>query len=454
MQRIYLLFVFAVFVVCSFCGKDFVSLGRHSWRCKRKILNDSGPNQAHVNTPLLEASFERTDIVVNSSTVKCCCGKICKGIRGLKMHQRRCRITVGLHGDTFEYLEEEIADNGLNGSEDQSISDLNHLQSLQLSGFKPGIRLPKSEQQWSMANEFFKASLPMKDLSESTMPTVGPAIEHFYDIIYNYFKETCGVLDRDLNKDLDEKYSKHSSKELKKLLKSLKANESPLQEVKFVSHLLRSKLGKSNNNPIIENHDEYIAKNFWGFVKNVVSKEARLSPTFTKLQCINYFTKVLSSVLPNKRFAIPSWIPCLNQPSQPFNLDPPTYQKVTQVINRMKASASPCPLDKISVICFKRCPFLRSYLTEIIRRVWSCGEIPLEWKRACTVLAHKKGTTDDPANFRPITLQSVPLKIFTSCLRDSIFEFLQKIATLNNRFKRASRTNFQGHWSIQPNWAI
>ena len=36
---------------------------------------------------------------------------------------------------------------------------------------------------------------------------------------------------------------------------------------------------------------------------------------------------------------------------------------------------------------------------------------------------HKKGDTSDPSNFRQITLESVPLKIFTSCLRDVIFSF-------------------------------
>jgi len=91
----------------------------------------------------------------------------------------------------------------------------------------------------------------------------------------------------------------------------------------------------------------------------------------------------------------------------------------------MKASGSPCPLDKISIIPFKRCPFLRSYITAVFNTIWASGEIPAEWKKACTVLAHKKGDTSDPANFRPITLESIPLKIFTSCLRDSMFAFLK-----------------------------
>ena len=69
--------------------------------------------------------------------------------------------------------------------------------------------------------------------------------------------------------------------------------------------------------------------------------------------------------------------------------------------------------------------YLRSYITEIIRVIWISGNIPHEWKSACTILIHKKGETSNPANFRPITLESVPLKIFTSCLRDSIFSFLK-----------------------------
>ena len=41
----------AVFVVCSFCDKDFKSLGRHQWRCKQCV---SGQHHASVITPLLQ----------------------------------------------------------------------------------------------------------------------------------------------------------------------------------------------------------------------------------------------------------------------------------------------------------------------------------------------------------------------------------------------------------------
>ena len=133
--------------------------------------------------------------------------------------------------------------------------------------------------------------------------------------------------------------------------------------------------------------------------------------------------KTLSAINPKKAFYIPSWIPKFTAPKTPFNLDPPTYREITNVIRKMKPSGSPCPLDQISIICFKRYPYLRSYLTEIINTAWSAGVVPSEWKRACTILIHKKHETSNPANFRPITLQPIPLKVFTSCLRNKTFPF-------------------------------
>ena len=88
------------------------------------------------------------------------------------------------------------------------------------------------------------------------------------------------------------------------------------------------------------------------------------------------------------------------------------------------------------MICFKRCPYLRTVITEIIAVVWKSGRVPSAWKRACTILVHKKGDHDDPANFRPITLQSVPLKIFTSCLHDTIFSFLKQNGFIEQRIQK------------------
>ena len=163
---------------------------------------------------------------------------------------------------------------------------------------------------------------------------------------------------------------------------------------------------------------------FWGYVKRFFAKNTGSFLSFNLTQCTSYFTKTFSSINLTKTFKIPNWIPKFTSPQTQFNLDPPTYQEITNVIRKMKPSGSPCPLDQISVICFKRCPYLRSYLIEIIHAAWSCGAVPSEWKKACTILIHKKRETDNPASFRPITLESIPLKVFTSCLRNKTFQFL------------------------------
>jgi hypothetical protein len=191
-------------------------------------------------------------------------------------------------------------------------------------------------------------------------------------------------------------------------------------------------------------HNKVLNNNFLGYVKKFLKKKAESFPTFGLAQCSAYFTKTLSTVIPNKTFNITSWIPKFNSPTTPFNLDPPTYNEITNVIRKMKPSGSPCPLDEISVICLKRCPYLRTYLTEIIHASWSSGIVPSEWKKACTILIHKKDVTDNPANFRPITLESVPLKVFTLCLRNNIFAFLSENNYIEHDIQKGFTPNVAG----------
>ena len=75
----------------------------------------------------------------------------------------------------------------------------------------------------------------------------------------------------------------------------------------------------------------------------------------------------------------------LHDPITEFDLELPTYRQITNIIRKMKTSGSPCPLDQISIISFKRCPYLRTYLAELIQAVWLSGSIPDEWKKACTI---------------------------------------------------------------------
>ena len=107
MFRVSLKSLFFVFIVCSCCGKDFKSIGVHAWRCKEKVESrDKERNNASTTGESGdETSLPLVDTELPSSTcvsVKCSCGKICNGQRGLKMHKRSCRVIKDLSGETFE----------------------------------------------------------------------------------------------------------------------------------------------------------------------------------------------------------------------------------------------------------------------------------------------------------------------------------------------------------------
>ena len=100
---------------------------------------------------------ETLPTVSYKAAVKCCCGKVCKGARGLKMHQRSCRVIEDLQDE----LQQQMTDS-LNQQENDSDTNLENLETSTVDhknnfpSLKKGIKLPKSPLQWSAANEFFK----------------------------------------------------------------------------------------------------------------------------------------------------------------------------------------------------------------------------------------------------------------------------------------------------------
>ena len=145
--------------------------------------------------------------------IKCHCGKLCKGIRGLRAHQRFCKIN-----DMPELR--ELFNNELVEIRDSITCDENFEPKNQCIPQnklpKTGIKLPKTESDWKQANEYFKATLD----HTKEIVNINEEITNLQNTIYDYFRTGCGtVVEEVSNLEYKETYEKLSE------LKSNKRSE-------------------------------------------------------------------------------------------------------------------------------------------------------------------------------------------------------------------------------------
>ena len=130
----------------------------------------------------------------------------------------------------------------------------------------------------------------------------------------------------------DSKYKGYSNHKLKSSLKQLIHSGSDILEIRFVSHLLRSRLNTSRPTTSVGYDDEKIKMNFWGYAKSIFKKSATSLPSFDGLTCANFFDKFFTPANATKRFEIPAWIPNLPFPNSSFDFSPPLYKQITKVV--------------------------------------------------------------------------------------------------------------------------
>ena len=210
--------MFLTCVVCSFRNQDFVSLGRHKWRCKERVYYDGSGDQTSTTSRSRHAIPTFSETVSSKTVIKCCCGKICKGARGLKMHQQSCQVIHGLNNELLEDLEDQMHANEILENTEIEFSDSAcDLQTEQnFPDLKKGIKLPKNENQWLTANEYFKSSLQLNN--PITTQHLNSNISFLNNLIYEYFSENFGRTEAVPDKTLVDKYKNHTVKELKKTL--------------------------------------------------------------------------------------------------------------------------------------------------------------------------------------------------------------------------------------------
>ncbi|PKU35907.1 rna-directed dna polymerase from mobile element jockey-like [Limosa lapponica baueri] len=80
---------------------------------------------------------------------------------------------------------------------------------------------------------------------------------------------------------------------------------------------------------------------------------------------------------------------------------------------------------------------LTESLSIIYQQSWQTGEVPADWRLANMTSIHKKGQQDDPGNYRPVSLTSVPGKVMEQIMLSVIMRHMK-----DNQAIRPSQRGF------------
>jgi hypothetical protein len=227
---------------------------------------------------------------------------------------------------------------------------------------------------------------------------------------------------------------------IRKLIKKIK-KENFQKKIDTILEESEVKLGKLFKAFKKKNKGESI-----DFVEIIKDGEMIMSqnPADIKTVFLDYWSNLFKSKGPNLKLEN-SWFskPKISEESKSNSTKPFSMEEMKHIIKYLRNNKAP-GLDGISSEILKNLDdeFL-SHLLGLFNKCLELGHIPKMWKYGAIRLLYKDGAPSQPQNYRPITLLSIPYKIFCVMINFRLTSFLESnnlISPQQNGFRNGKQT--------------
>ena len=127
----------------------------------------------------------------------------------------------------------------------------------------------------------------------------------------------------------------------------------------------------------------------------------------------------------------------------PFDMGIIKPRDVAHVLKNANKKSSPGP-DGIPYGILSQLPSTHHILATLFNKILVTGAAPLSWGESIIKLIHKKSTTQDPSNFRPIALSNTIGKTFHLILAKRTTDYLTKNGLIDPTVQKAFLPGISG----------
>jgi ribonucleases P/MRP protein subunit RPP40 len=218
----------------------------------------------------------------------------------------------------------------------------------------------------------------------------------------------------------------------------------------YETYKLKLRVSVKENNKAKQCFEEKLAdnikndsKSFYAYVKSKQRTKARVGPLKDSTGKIVTEDQVAADIM-NSYFASVFTVEDRNNIPEPegnLNCELESLKlkeiKVTEAeviskLDNLKVDKSAGPDDIHAKLLFELRSELTGPLTHIFNVSLQSGEVPQDWRDASVAPLFKKGSKNNPENYRPISLTSIVGKILESIIKDHIVHYLDSLKLINS----------------------